>query len=217
MGNAKIYEASRQRVIDLVGEADSDTAVPTCPGWTVKDVVAHLAGSLDAYVTGDMDNASSPEWGNQQVKQRHDRSLEDDISEWKSINAPKDFFNGTLGTVAMADVLAHEQDIRTAIERPGNRDGDGYVDAVSMGLSFLGQKIEGADLPALRFVTEDIDEVVGEGDPQATLNTSTFELFRALHGRRTPDQVKALDWTGDPSPWLEVFFLFGPAEKEIHE
>ena len=217
MGNAQTYEASRKRIIGLITGADSDTPVPTCPGWTVKDVVAHLTGSFGAYIAGDMENASSPEWGNQQVKERQDRSLQEDIEEWSGISGTEEFFDTPLGTVAMADVLAHEQDIRTALDRPGHRDDPGLVDAVRFGLNFLGQKVDGANLPALRFVTEDIDEVVGEGEPQATLTASTYELFRALHGRRTPNQVKAMDWEGDPTPWMEVFFLFGPAEKDIDE
>ncbi|MGI8707100.1 MAG: hypothetical protein ACR2LG_02690 [Actinomycetota bacterium] len=47
------------------------------------------------------------------------------------------------------------------------------------------------------------------------LRTSTFELFRALHGRRTVDQVRAMEWDGDPEPWMPVFFVFGPAERVV--
>jgi hypothetical protein len=32
-----------------------------------------------------------------------------------------------------------------------------------------------------------------------------FELFRALSGRRSLDQVRALAWVGDPEPYLELF------------
>jgi hypothetical protein len=40
-------------------------------------------------------------------------------------------------------------------------------------------------------------------------------LFRALHGRRTVEQVRAMDWDGDPEPWLSAFFLFGPTERKV--
>src|SRR5688572_26761997 len=34
--------AQTQRLADYVAAADSDAAVPTCPGWTVGDLVAHV-------------------------------------------------------------------------------------------------------------------------------------------------------------------------------
>jgi uncharacterized protein (TIGR03083 family) len=218
VGNADVYNAARGRITSLVTTDNADVPVEVCPGWTVKDLVAHLAGSFGAYLSGDLEGASSPEWGNRQVKERKDASLEECISEWNGYgDGSAEFFHSTLGTVAAADVLAHEQDIRTALHRPGHRDEAGFVDAIELGLNFLGQKIQGAELPALRFVTEDLDQVIGGGEPQATLRTSTFELFRSLHGRRTPAQVRALDWDGDPTPWMDVFFLFGPAEKDVVE
>src|SRR5687768_7159942 len=34
--------AQTQRLAGYVEAADSDAAVPTCPGWTVADLVAHV-------------------------------------------------------------------------------------------------------------------------------------------------------------------------------
>jgi uncharacterized protein (TIGR03083 family) len=218
MGNADVYEAARQRIGGLVKEADADVEVPTCPGWTVKDVVAHLAGSLAAYSSGSLEGASSPEWGERQVKERREVSLENCLGEWdQNMAASEGLFESKLGAVAVADVLAHEQDIRTALGRPGNRNEEGIVAAVEMGLAFFEHKMQAAELPPLRIVTDDLDKVLGDGEPAATLRISTFELFRSLHGRRSPKQVRALDWDTDPTPWLDVFFLFGPAEHDVHE
>jgi hypothetical protein len=46
--------------------------------------------------------------------------------------------------------------------------------------------------------------VEGAGAPAATLSAAPFELFRALSGRRSLDQVRSLAWDGDPAPYLEV-------------
>jgi uncharacterized protein (TIGR03083 family) len=218
MSNADAYEAARRRVVALVEQNVADVEVPACPGWTVKDVIAHLSGSLAAYTSGGLEGASSPEWGNQQVKARQDLSLQECLAEWEAhASASGELFESTVGAVAVADVLAHEQDLRAALDRPGQRDAEAIRGAVEMGLAFLGQKLIAAGLPALRIVTEDIDSVWGEGEPAVTLRTSTFELFRSLHGRRTPEQVRSLDWDADPSPWMDVFFLFGPAEHALRE
>jgi uncharacterized protein (TIGR03083 family) len=218
MNNAATYEASRRRVGEMVRNADPETPVPTCPGWSVKDVVAHLSGSLAAYIGGALQGASSPAWGDEQVKERRDLSLDDCLAEWEE-NAGQagPVFESRLGLVAVADVIAHEQDIRTALDRPGHQDKEGILASVELGLGFIEQRIRTAELPALRIVTEDIDKSIGEGEPAASLRTSTFELWRLLHGRRSREQVRALNWDVDPKPWFDALFLFGPAESDINE
>jgi hypothetical protein len=53
----------------------------------------------------------------------------------------------------------------------------------------------------------------------ARLTVSTFEALRALTGRRSPDQLRAYDWSGDPAPWLDGFTWgpFTPAAASIDE
>jgi hypothetical protein len=50
----------------------------------------------------------------------------------------------------------------------------------------------------------DRDWVEGAGPPAAVLEAAPFELFRALSGRRSAGQVRALAWDGDPEPYLDV-------------
>jgi len=47
--------------------------------------------------------------------------------------------------------------------------------------------------------------VEGSGQPVAALAADAFELFRALNGRRSLDQVRALRLDGDPEPYLDLF------------
>jgi uncharacterized protein (TIGR03083 family) len=217
MDPADAYERAHERVCALVNDSVADVDVPTCPGWTVKDVVAHLAGFFTKYQSGDP-AAFGPEWGDREVKARQDRSLQECLAEWtQHVKEPGDLFQSRLAPVAVADVLAHEQDIRTAIGKPGARDDENIVPAIQMGLSFLESKPEAQGLPTLRVVTDEIDHTVGQGQPAVTLHASTFELFRMLHGRRTVDQVRAMTWEGDPEPWLPALFLFGPAERTVEE
>ncbi|MEA2497748.1 MAG: hypothetical protein QOH26_153 [Actinomycetota bacterium] len=219
MNHAEAYERVYRRVLPLLNANTAGAEVPTCPGWTVKDVVAHLAGLFTAYRSGDPKEAFSPDWGDREVNARRDHSLDEDIAEWgRLLKDPGDLFESHLAPVAVSDVLAHEQDIRTALQEPGARDDENIVPAVEMGLAFVEKKAEAAGLPALKVITGEIDRQVGEGDPVATLRTSSYELFRALHGRRTIEQVRAMEWDGDPGPWMSVFFLFGPpTERAVEE
>lgn len=215
MSQAEAYRRIQERTMDLVDESNADTKVPTLPGWTVKDVIAHNAGFITTFKSGGP-KAFGPEWGDRAVEERRDASLKDCLIEWADLSADADdLFSSGLGPVAVSDVLAHEHDIRTAIDAPGARDDAALVPSVEMALSFVGQKMKADGTPALRVVTEDIDRIVGEGEPAATLRTSTFELFRAVQGRRMVEQVKALDWGGDPGPFMSVFFIFGPTEEKV--
>jgi uncharacterized protein (TIGR03083 family) len=213
MDNRAAYERAAARVRDLVDDSVADVEIPTCPGWTVKDMVSHFSGFITTY------RDSGPKgfdegWAERKVDARAEQSLQECLAEWAELAAdPGDLFDTGLGQVAVADILAHEQDIRTALDRPGARDDEHIPASIQMGLSFLKGKVE--DVPAVRLVTPDLDEVVGDGEPAATLRTSTFELFRVLHGRRTPQQLGKLDWDGEPGPWLESLFLFGPTEREV--
>jgi uncharacterized protein (TIGR03083 family) len=209
------YERVHERICALVGPEDADVPVPTCPGWTVKDVIAHLAGFFAAYRSG-ADDAFGPDWGEREVAARRNRSFQECLKEWtEALRDPGDLFQSHLGPVAVSDALAHEQDVRTALDKPGARDDDNIVPAVEMGLSWVEKKMEAEGSPALKIVTETMDRKIGQGEPVATLRTSTFDLFRTLHGRRTVDQVRAMKWEGDPDPWMADLFLFGPAKYPV--
>ena len=216
MNPAEAYRRVHARTNDIVDESVADTQVPTCPGWTVKDVIAHNAGFITAFRSGDPKEAFGPDWGQREVDARRGRSLQECLDEWSELTASADdLFGSSMAPVAVSDVLAHEQDIRTAIGRAGGRDDENVVPAVEMALSFIEQKIGREGLPAFRVVTDDIDRQVGEGRPAATLRTSTFELFRAVQGRRTIEQVQTMDWDADPDPWMPVFFIFGPTDHKV--
>jgi uncharacterized protein (TIGR03083 family) len=218
MDHAAAFRAVYERILGLVDESSADVEVPTCPGWTVNGVIAHLAGFFTTFRSGDPREVFDQDWGDRVVAERKDHSLDENLKELGDIiDDADDVFGSQMAMVAVADALAHEQDIRTALGKPGATDDENIVAAVQMGLSFAGRKAEKAGLPALRIVTEDIDQQIGSGEPVATLRTSTFELFRTIHGRRTPDQLRALDWTGDPGPWIPGLFLFGPAESVVEQ
>lgn len=215
MDQREAYARAHDRVLTLLDDDAARVEVPTCPGWTIKDMVAHLAGFFAAYKSKGQEGFG-PGWAERENEQRRDRTFQECIDEWSAhVRDPGDLFESSLGTVAVADVLAHEQDIRTALNRPGGRDDENIVPSIELALSFLEKAASQKELPTLRIVTEDVDHQIGDGPPRVTLQTSSFELFRTLHGRRTVDQARALDWDGDPGPWLQSIYIFGPTEKLV--
>jgi hypothetical protein len=69
---------------------------------------------------------------------------------------------------------------------------------------WLGRRLDERGRPALRLRAGERDWVEGAGPPAAVLAAAPFELFRALSGRRSAGQVRALAWDGDPEPYLDV-------------
>ncbi|MFD0199783.1 MULTISPECIES: maleylpyruvate isomerase family mycothiol-dependent enzyme [Saccharothrix] len=218
MSNAVTYDAARRRIISLATGGDPDAPVEACPGWTVRDVVAHLAGGLGDCTEQRFDGVEDGSWGERHVSDRRGRSLGDLLVEWeRNFQVAEGLFDSPLGAVLIAEIVSHEHDIRTALGRPGERDNVAVRAALTRPLQELDKRLRAGHLPALRITLEHGDRVLGEGDPAGTLRTSSFELLRVLGGRRNEDQVRGLDWDTDPGPWLPVLSLFGRRETALAE
>ena len=224
MGEVAIaYAGCRARITALVGGLDRDetwTMVPTCPAWSVHDVVSHLAGGTADALSGNLEGLGSDEWTAAQVDQRRETSTADVLTEWNSKAPTLERFldpAGELGRQAVTDVVSHEHDIRTALSVPGARDSD----AVRIGLGFAATRLvesardHGASL-RLRS-TEGLD--LGPEDADAALTATSFELLRAATGRRSVDQLRAMDWTGDVDAVIKAFWWgpLHPSETRIVE
>jgi uncharacterized protein (TIGR03083 family) len=215
------YKDGRERLLAIAagcGPDDAARPVPACPAWTVKDVYAHLSGVVADALAGRLDGVATDPWTAKQVSDRADQSLADVCSEWAA-NAP--LFESFLGEDAdpriIIDEWTHEQDVRGALARPGARDGAVPEFVVGRSLEFVAQRWGEERLPPVRVVTPSIERSLGEGDVVATLRVGDFELARVLLGRRSVEQVAALDWDGDPRPALPHFRIFGPAAASVVE
>ncbi|KAA2254070.1 maleylpyruvate isomerase family mycothiol-dependent enzyme [Solihabitans fulvus] len=218
MSNADVYDAARQRITELARNADLNTAVGACPGWTVGDVVAHLAGGLADFTERRFDGVDTGEWGERQVRERRGRSLDDSLTEWAlNRQAADGLFDSPMGPILVTEIVSHEQDIRTALGRPGERDNVAVRSALTRPLQEVDKRMRSDGLPALRVELEHGTRVLGEGEPAGTLRVSSFELLRTIAGRRSLDQMRTLAWDGDPEPWLGVFSLFGERRQALVE
>ena len=229
------YAEGRRRILELVTDLSPEASaerVPTCPGWSVHDVVAHLAGSCDDVLAGRTDGIATPAWADAQVAERRGRPMAALVEEWSGaasrLEAAADRFPPLLGVVWILDLTTHEHDIRTALGRPGARDARGV--GVALGL-LAGEALHGSlcarSLGPLAVRTPDRSWVVGvnaaeasaRGPVEASVEASEFELFRGLTGRRSRAQLAALAWSVDPEPYLDAFQLasFTPSAVDIDE
>lgn len=201
---AQTYRELRKGLTELVGGLDHEqleTLAPATPEWRVRDLVAHLAGVAADVVAGNLDGVTTDAWTARQVDERRDWPLERVLVQWEERGTALEAMLPGVPEFAaqqlLADGATHEQDIRGALGTPGGRD----ADALAIGFAFM---TRGVSTP-LRFETDaGLFTTGAAGEPVATVRADRFELFRAMTGRRTLDQIRAYEWAGDVEPEVLV-------------
>jgi uncharacterized protein (TIGR03083 family) len=226
-------------LVGSLSDAELTTPVPACPGWTVQDLVAHhtavltemASGSLaelkdlsrlmdqqtDVQVASDRDAMTA-----RQVAERRGRSIHEILDEWAAATRRiTPMLQGEIpfpesvglvgGVIAVNDVVVHEGDLREALGvEPAP-----VVHATSLALAGYGfsldSRLQRAAVPALAFQYDGKQRVFGSGTPAATVSADRTTLVRLLASRLVDDQILALDWRGDPTPYLAIIPEYGPA------
>jgi uncharacterized protein (TIGR03083 family) len=232
---AGLYEQLRNDIAELVRGLEPDaltTPVPATPGWSIRDVVAHLAAdatyAIDGGVpreffesVGDDDAvATLNDWTGRQLEERKDRSLQQLLDEWvvsgddvaAMMRGEKPWPDGSLffiDRVIVTDAAAHQQDIFGALGINRARDSAPIKVGLRTYIAGVGMQLASAGLSPLQFDGGEESYSPGGDEPGATVRASRFELFRALSGRRSPEQVAAYDWEGDADPYIPYFYPYG--------
>lgn len=219
---AVAYRLVRVRVDTLVRGRDgiAELAVPACPGWTIRRVVAHLAGVAQDIVALNLEEKGTRPWADAQVTRLGGRGIDDLLDLWAQaldvVSANLAFASDAGVCQLVFDTLTHEHDIRGALGEPGSRLGDLAFKAALGFMTTMGDRfIRQAELPTLRLTTPTIGSVQ-LGDRHAArghvaLTISDFEALRSFGGRRSVAQLLALPWDGDPANLMPAFTDVLPA------
>jgi uncharacterized protein (TIGR03083 family) len=214
---AELYRDTRERLCGLVSGLDPaalTAPVPACPGWTVRDVIAHLTAVVEDALAGRLAGIPDEEFTAEQIGRMADVPVAELLERW-SAGAPQ--FEEAIEALeiwpAAIDLATHEQDIRGAIGRPGARDCAVIRRCTPMLLSMWNPSVQ------VTVSTEDGDVVAGasESGPGLTLLTTRFDAFRWRMGRRSLTQLGAMDWSADPAGVLGELTIFGPSPTDIVE
>ena len=192
-----------------------DDMVPACPDWTARQVVAHLAGLAHDWVDGRLDGYGSDAWAQDQVDRFAGHAIEEVLASWATAvdrfgSLPPSPIGGTPAMWAFGDAVVHEADLRPVIQ-PATRVPD---DAHGMGLKTAiarwRSQLATAGVAPLDIVATGLRTWrVGDSDAVAErVETTSYELFRALFGRRSRPQVEAWAWSTDPAPYLDAGLPF---------
>lgn len=238
-----LYQQVRHDICELVVGLDPqvlDEPVPATPEWSIRDVVAHLTADATCAINGDFPRqffdafgeadavTTLNDWTARQVEERQDRSLEELVEEWKASSVDltammrgEEPWPGEavmfIDRVLLTDAAVHQQDIFGTLGVERGRDAAPIKIALSGYIATMGWRLASSQLPPLRFDVGEKSYTAGDGEPGATVRGSRFEFFRAMSGRRNPEQVAAYEWDGDPEPYIPYFYPYGIRKDALIE
>jgi uncharacterized protein (TIGR03083 family) len=189
---AALYRANIDAVTSLaegLSEAELATRVPATPEWTVREVLAHLAGSPADALSGRMDGAPGPDWTARHVAERSGSDREALVADIRgSVDGVVAAIEGTDRPALVWNAAVHHADLHEALDRG----------------------IPPEDM--WRPVVEAMRPSLGE-NAQAFAGVSDYELFRAFFSRRSRAQIAAWD-TGVDQETIDGLGIFGPRDDD---
>lgn len=220
---AAIWEATQDRITTLVDgapDATGATAVPTVPGATVGDVVAHLIDTAlkacDAprelcrgAITAAPAGAASP-----------GSTLADELAVWEKLAAVlrgRVESDVDLASFLITDAVMCEHDLRTTLNVPGARDDIAVKVALDELSGRFSDRAEAAGLPPLRVTVEQWGTVIGNGQASFCVVADRFEFVRAMSGRRSAPEIRQWNWGVEPDTYFAAMSEVALPPHEIHE
>ncbi|WP_328361196.1 hypothetical protein OG976_09840 [Mycobacterium sp. NBC_00419] len=210
---AAIWEATLERVDVLLRslpDGCGNEPLPTVPGATVRDGVAHLARALAALGSAPL---TLPSPGTAQS------ALTDLIAD---VDAAADSARPYLRDPSVASALVTaitmaEHDLRTVVNTPGARDDVAIKVALDELAGRFSDRVSAAGLPALRVTVEQWGTIAGNGRATSCVVADRFEFVRAMAGRRSASEIRRWNWGVEPDIYLPVMSEVGLPHNEIRE
>ena len=184
-------------------EAAASTAVAACPGWSVRDVVAHVAAVADDWADGRLAGPPTDEETAAQIARFDGQDMTEILAAWTDAATRLDRMAETAGVAPpLGDIATHEHDVRAAIGRPGARD--------SSAVWWTSDRL-------LANLRTPVPLLVTVEDSLYWTGPTRFDALRWRTGRRSRAQLAAIDWSGDPTPVLDHLYMFGPTATDVVE
>jgi hypothetical protein len=200
------YQRTRARVCTLLLDATPDDlarTVPACPAWSVQNLAAHLVGIPAELAAGRYPSGDTNAWLQSIVDARRGQEIPSVVEEWNGLDPAIEPLLQGPAALMFADVAVHEHDLRGALGRPDHDALD--VDAM---LTFVLERYapaaRDAGLGAIVVEHDGSSWRSHDADAGWTLRVEPWEAGRALNGRRTADELRALPADGDAEPYLEI-------------
>ncbi|MCL8015091.1 maleylpyruvate isomerase family mycothiol-dependent enzyme [Streptomyces sp. AS02] len=207
----RLLVVERDALVPLLrARSDADFALPTvaCPGWSVRDVLAHCSAALMRVVehrfeegvfspeSNDRDIAERADWTNAMVVDELERGM----TEAGPVIAEA---GGALDGIALGEWV-HAGDVREVLGEPGAYAGAGLPDALRLLVRLTRER---GHIP-LHADLDDVDEPLRLGEPTAPRPPARFigdaaTLVRLCAGR--PAESASYELAGAEARELNIF------------
>jgi uncharacterized protein (TIGR03083 family) len=203
---ARLLRAEHDALLPILQRTPEEAfGRPTaCPGWSVRDVLAHCGAALTRVTTGRL-HAFTAELNELDVAARRDWPLPRLLSEladgYLQAGSVIGDAGGALDVIALGEWL-HGGDVRAALDEPMAYQSEGLDDA----LVLLSDWARHQAVPLLEARLPDRTIWLGvssPGRPQAILRTGPATLMRLIAGR--PADTAAYELAGASPEELVVF------------
>ena len=206
--NYVAYRTVIRNVAELVADhQDMDgLPVPSCPDWTVRDLVGHLVG-ICAFAIRRMSVWADAE------RSSAGMGVDGLVEEWarmgEQLERQLEARSGRRGSIMVMDAFTHELDLRYALGASLPADHPAFSRAFEVLLNGFSAEVAAHNLPAVLVAVDGREWQAGIGEPVATLSGDRYDIYRSLAGRRTEEQIAQLGWSRDSHRWLPAF-TWGP-------
>ncbi|MDO9377700.1 MAG: hypothetical protein Q7T56_02540 [Nocardioidaceae bacterium] len=180
------------------------TPVPATPGWSVRDLLAHVTGATIDLVAGEMHGAPGPSWSARHLVAWSGRPApEAAVALASAAAAVPDDVLASASPTPVWDLVVHRDDVREALGEPPVE--AEWAPVLERAWAFVAA---GGGCPTVRTG----DGVWPGGAGEAELDADDHGLFRVLFSRRSRRQVAALVH-GDVAA-VEGVQLFGTRDDD---
>jgi hypothetical protein len=199
------YRDARDRICAIATEltpAELATMVPSCPEWTVHDLIAHNMALPAAIGAGDLPDGDLQAWLDGLVEARRGQPVAELVAEWATLD---EVVGGVLSAtpVLLDDLATHEHDLRAAVGRPDHAALAADL-VVPAALHTLLDGLAAAGVGAIVIEAPEGTWTSHDAEPGWTIRASAWEAFRAVGSRRTADELRSLPGTGDVEAFIPV-------------
>lgn len=202
---ARLLRAEHDALLPILHRTAEDAFDrPTaCPGWSVRDVLAHCAAAMTRVATGRL-HAFTPELNELDVAQRRGLPLHAVLSElehgYLAAGTRMGGAGGSLDVIALGEWL-HGGDVRDALGEPMAYASEGFDDALILLVDWTRRRavpLVEARIPDTHWLG-----TASPARPYATLRAGPATLMRLFAGR--PTDTAGYQLTGASAEELVVF------------
>ncbi len=220
---AALYADTRAKAIAVfrsLSEAECVAPVPLTPAWRVIDVAAHVCGIVDDVVNQNTDGLGTDAWTEAQVEKRQGHTIGEICDEWMGYAPQLDAMiagNQFFGVRITGDLIIHLHDVQQALGLDIDRDDLATRAAAHRYAPTLQERALDQMGLGIRIELTDGDtyEAPTDAASQIRLRATSYDFLRSVTGRRSRNQVEALDWDGDPAALLDTAWnTYGPLRED---